>query len=116
MTRAQDRITAALKEKGALCDDCMSKAAEVYPRQQVNQICRGMAEAGQISRSTGECALCHSSKIVNVSSSQINERPPEEGESGKRPWSSGPMEILLHGISLLKHDSDTNRRLAMLSI
>ena len=26
------------------------------------------------------------------------------------------MEILLHGISLLKHDTDTNRRLAMLSI
>jgi hypothetical protein len=36
--------------------------------------------------------------------------------SQKRPWSSGPMEILLHGISLLEHDTDTNRRLAMLSI
>lgn len=36
--------------------------------------------------------------------------------SQKRPWSSGPMEILLHGISLLDHDTDTNRRLAMLSI
>jgi hypothetical protein len=33
-----------------------------------------------------------------------------------QPWCTGPMEILLHGISLLKNDSDTNRRLAMLSI
>ena len=34
----------------------------------------------------------------------------------KLPWASGPGEILRHGLSLLKHDSDTNRRLAMISI
>lgn len=34
----------------------------------------------------------------------------------KPPWSSGPGEILQHGMSLLRKDSDTNRRLAMLSI
>jgi hypothetical protein len=32
------------------------------------------------------------------------------------PWSSGPGEILAHGLSLLKEDTDTNRRLALLSI
>ena len=32
------------------------------------------------------------------------------------PWASGPAEILRHGLSLLKGDSDTNRRLAMISI
>jgi len=32
------------------------------------------------------------------------------------PWASGPGEILRHGISLLKNDSDINRRLAMISI
>jgi len=32
------------------------------------------------------------------------------------PWVSGPGEILRHGLSLLKRDSDTNRRLAMISI
>ncbi len=31
-------------------------------------------------------------------------------------WASGPGEILRHGISLLSEDSDTNRRLAMISI
>lgn len=32
------------------------------------------------------------------------------------PWSTGPGEILKHGLSLLKKDSDTNRRLAMINI
>lgn len=32
------------------------------------------------------------------------------------PWSSGPGEILRHGLELLRKDSDTNRRLAMISI
>jgi hypothetical protein len=34
----------------------------------------------------------------------------------RQPWASGPGEILRHGLSLLRQDSDTNRRLAMLSI
>ena len=32
------------------------------------------------------------------------------------PWASGPGEILKHGIALLREDTDTNRRLAMISI
>lgn len=32
------------------------------------------------------------------------------------PWASGPAEILLHGLGLLQDDTDTNRRLAMISI
>jgi len=34
----------------------------------------------------------------------------------QQPWSTGPSEILQHGLSLLHKDSDSNRRLAMLSI
>jgi len=32
------------------------------------------------------------------------------------PWTNGPKEILKHGLDLLKRDSDTNRRLAIISI
>lgn len=32
------------------------------------------------------------------------------------PWATGPGEILRHGLELLDNDSDTNRRLAMISI
>ncbi|MEQ8877270.1 MAG: hypothetical protein RIC49_12750 [Phycisphaerales bacterium] len=31
-------------------------------------------------------------------------------------WATGPVEVLRHGFSLLEQDSDTNRRLAMISI
>ncbi len=34
----------------------------------------------------------------------------------KLPWASGPGEILRHGLSLLKKDNDTHRRLAMICI
>jgi hypothetical protein len=34
----------------------------------------------------------------------------------QHPWASGTSEILQHGLSLLRKDSDTNRRLALLSI
>mgnify|MGYP000911718164 CR=1 FL=1 len=33
-----------------------------------------------------------------------------------QPWAAGPKEILEHGISLLRKDSDKNRRLALLSV
>jgi len=36
--------------------------------------------------------------------------------SPKPPWASGPGEILKHGLELLRKDTDTNRRLAMISI
>ncbi|MEA1905006.1 MAG: hypothetical protein U9M97_03900 [Candidatus Hadarchaeota archaeon] len=32
------------------------------------------------------------------------------------PWATGPGEILKHGLELLRKDTDTNRRLAMISI
>ncbi|MEY4706039.1 MAG: hypothetical protein RL042_2244 [Nitrospirota bacterium] len=32
------------------------------------------------------------------------------------PWASGPGEILRHGLGLLREDTDTNRRLAMIAI
>lgn len=32
------------------------------------------------------------------------------------PWSTGPGEILRHAVDLLRKDSDTNRRLAMISV
>jgi hypothetical protein len=35
---------------------------------------------------------------------------------GTQPWAAGPKEILEHGISLLRADSDKNRRLALLSV
>lgn len=32
------------------------------------------------------------------------------------PWATGPGEILRHGLALIREDSDTNRRLAMIAV
>ena len=37
-------------------------------------------------------------------------------KDGRSPWATGPGEILRHGLGLLRTDSDTNRRLAMIAI
>ena len=37
-------------------------------------------------------------------------------KAAQAPWAAGPGEILRHGLELLKRDTDTNRRLAMISI
>jgi len=37
-------------------------------------------------------------------------------ERNSQPWATGPAEILKHGLDLLAKESDTNRRLAMISI
>lgn len=37
-------------------------------------------------------------------------------KSRELPWATGPGEILRHGLELLRKDTDTNRRLAMISI
>ena len=37
-------------------------------------------------------------------------------KKSQSPWASGPGEILKHGIDLLREDTDTKRRLAMISI
>lgn len=37
-------------------------------------------------------------------------------EQPRKPWASGPQEILVHGLSLLSIESDRNRRLAMINI
>lgn len=37
-------------------------------------------------------------------------------DTDQPPWTSGPLEILNHGLDLVAHDTDTNRRLAMIAI
>ena len=48
------------------CDDCISREARVEPRQQVNQICRQMAQRRQVTRRKARCTLCDSTKTVTT--------------------------------------------------
>lgn len=55
-----DRILQTLSAtNGVLCDDCISRVANVHPRQQVNTIAGGLFFAGRIFRQDGlRCSEC----------------------------------------------------------
>jgi hypothetical protein len=60
------KILAFLKEENkAFCDDCLSNTLGISPRQQVNQICRGLQARKRIIRERGNCTACGKYKIVN---------------------------------------------------
>lgn len=64
MTSAE-KILLTLDGAGPLCDDCLSEASGVTPRQQVNQRCRELAEDGEITRGHTVCTACGETKLVN---------------------------------------------------
>ena len=61
----KDKIQAALIKLGAICDDCLSSAAMVKPRQAVNQACRSLEGQKQLVRSRDVCPRCGVTKILN---------------------------------------------------
>lgn len=54
-----------IERGGAYCDDCLSVALSIYPRQTINQICRKLESRGIVSRHQGVCKSCNKNKIVN---------------------------------------------------
>jgi hypothetical protein len=70
-----ERIAEALEpNQEGVCDDCLSIVADVTPRQQVNQICRGLAARNVIDRSQRECSVCGRQKLVNLPLQQESHR------------------------------------------
>ena len=53
------------RKEGKYCDDCLSSILKIYPRQQINQICRNLLDMGYIRREKGLCSNCSKYKIVN---------------------------------------------------
>ena len=51
---------------GKYCDDCLSNEINIFPRQQVNQICRSLEKQSKLIRQTGLCLSCDKNKIVNL--------------------------------------------------
>jgi hypothetical protein len=49
------------------CDDCLSSELKMEPRQQVNQICRGLETQRKLIRQKGVCDSCNKrNKITNL--------------------------------------------------
>lgn len=47
------------------CDDCLSEVLNIYPRQQVNQICNKFKIQAGIKREIKQCSNCSKDKLVN---------------------------------------------------
>lgn len=60
----QGKVFATLSDS-ELCDDCLSVASGVRPRQQVNIICRSLYQANAVHRHHDKCDHCHKAKLVN---------------------------------------------------
>lgn len=58
------------------CDDCLSEALRIRPRQTVNLICRPLGEAGRIIRDRIVCPACGSIKLVNRHRTGTGFAPP----------------------------------------
>lgn len=77
-----------------VCDDCLSEAIGIKPRQAVNQACRKLGQAGKIVRWQARCSVCRSTKLVNRHSTQASSarpaavatpRPPDVPASPAQP-------------------------------
>jgi len=57
------------------CDDCLSAELDIYPRQQVNQICRKLESQGKLIRQEGLCEKCQKEKKTNILNRNIQIMP-----------------------------------------
>lgn len=77
MATNSDRFIAALSAApGPVCDDCASAKAEVFPRQQINQIASRLFRTGQIHRAPGQCIYCSGAKKVSAVTGLISAGVP----------------------------------------
>jgi len=47
------------------CDDCLSAALNIEPRQTINIACRKLAAEGRVDRVSGRCGQCDKEKLIN---------------------------------------------------
>ena len=93
----QERIIAALRCDGPMCDDCLASALKLHWRQQANSICNQLASESIVLRERGWCAVHERKKLINTlrpgsaSSAQPPSDPhvpaaPGDGYDPDRPW------------------------------
>ncbi|EFM09506.1 hypothetical protein PaecuDRAFT_3553 [Paenibacillus curdlanolyticus YK9] len=86
----KERVIATLSNL-ELCDDCLSVASSVAPRQTVYSICRSLFEEAYIFRHHGICEHCHKAKTTNQLQNKRNHleempKPELKIDSSTKPW------------------------------
>ncbi len=57
-----------------MCDDCLSMATHIKPRQTINIVCRRLASRNELERKKTNCPVCDKTKIVNQLASDLSFR------------------------------------------
>ena len=83
MSNREGTLGYITRNHGQYCDDCLSDLLNIHPRQQVNTICRDLANRGYIDRYKGRCTHCQSTKVVNGQSSGFKSKYPNTIEKTK---------------------------------
>ena len=76
MSNREEILEYLTRNPGSYCDECISKMTGIHPHQQVNSICRKLAEKGTTQRRQGICATCHKNNIINLPSSAVGMTSP----------------------------------------
>ena len=76
-----------------MCDDCLSMATHVKPRQTINIACRMLESRDELKRSKTNCPICDKTKIVNQLAGVI------EVSSNEFELDSEPEPVQYHDLS-----------------
>lgn len=98
----QGKIVSTLSKLGAMCDDCLSSASMVKPRQTVNTECRFLEQENALTRSKQLCPRCKLSKITNHLES--TGKQVVEKLSASRPDPATLSAIKNHDVEALSED------------
>lgn len=89
----QDRVRSTLSKSGAMCDDCLSMATHIKPRQTINIACRALESRNELRRLKTNCPICRKVKIVN----QVT--GAKDGNLGEVEQDSAPAPSRYHASS-----------------
>ncbi len=93
MTNAERILKALEKVGGGCCDTCLSRRSRVAARQQVNQICRRLEDAGTITRGETTCGVCGAAKTVSVLADTSHQRRKARPSAADVSHSPSPEEM-----------------------
>lgn len=88
----REKILEALQRNDRLCDDCLSEATGVTPRQAINSECRSLASSKVLARRTEDCPRCRRAKTINTLIGGLISRAERAVSSAsvstpsERPW------------------------------
>ncbi len=90
MTNKEKILAVLARANGPVCDDCVARQAEIFPRQTVNGICNPLGQANIIVRKPDTCVVCRRVKLSSKTRSGTNTAVPVVRHA---PVGSAPLPV-----------------------